>query len=156
MWEWQQFTCKNKSSCPFLSFSMLPSLPQMVHTNMRAVPRLHCTGRKGRPEWVFRSVIKTPINSFRNDPFRINITLVIMWQPVWTRSCTKLIQISCKRPFKSCYSQSITLCSPVWILKISVALKLQLLLTASLLLKQRLVKKAHILIFLIQRKQKSL
>ena len=73
---------------------------QRIHTNMRAVPRLHCTGRKGRPEWVFRSVMKTPINSLRNDSFRINFTLVIMWQPVWTRSCTKLIRISCKRPLK--------------------------------------------------------
>ena len=92
--------CKNKCLCPFLSFSMLPSLLQRIHTNMRAVPRLHCTGRKGRPEWVFRSVMKTPINSLRNDSFRINFTLVIMWQPVWTRSCTKLIRISCKRPLK--------------------------------------------------------
>ena len=56
--------CKNKCLCPFLSFSMLPSLLQRIHTNMRAVPRLHCTGRKGRPEWVFRSVMKTPINSW--------------------------------------------------------------------------------------------
>ena len=28
------------------------------------------------PEWVFRSGMKTPINSFRNDSFRINFTLV--------------------------------------------------------------------------------
>ena len=40
------------------------------------------SGRKGRPEGVFRSVMKTPINSLRNDSFRINFTLVIMWQPV--------------------------------------------------------------------------
>ena len=73
---------------------------QRIHTNMRAVPRLHYTGRKGCPEWVFRSVMKTPINSLRNDSFRINFTLVIVWQPVWTRSCTKLIRISCKRPLK--------------------------------------------------------
>ena len=73
---------------------------QRIHTNMRAVPRLHCTGRKGCPEWVFRSVMKTPINSLRNDSFRINFTLVIVWQPVWTRFCTKLIRISCKRPLK--------------------------------------------------------
>ena len=73
---------------------------QRIHTNMSAVPRLHCTGRKGCPEWVFRSVMKTPINSLRNDSFRINCTLVIVWQPVWTRSCTKLIRISCKRPLK--------------------------------------------------------
>ena len=100
VWEWQQLASKNKCLCPFLSFSMLPSLLQRIHTNMRAVPRLHCTGRKGCPEWVFRSVIKTPINSLRNDSFRINFTLVIMWQPVWTRSCTKLIRISCKKPLK--------------------------------------------------------
>ena len=100
VWEWQQLACKNECLCPFLSFSMLPSLLQGIHTIMRAVPRLHCTGRKGRPEWVFRSVMKTPINSLRNDSFRINFTLVIMWQPVWTRSCTKLIRISCKRPLK--------------------------------------------------------
>jgi len=84
----------------FLSFSILPSLLQRIHTNMRAVPRLHCTGRKGRPEWVFRSVMKTPLNSLRNDSFRIKFTLVIIWQPVWTRSCTKLIQISCKGHLK--------------------------------------------------------
>ena len=100
VWEWQQLASKNKCLCPFLSFSMLHSLLQRIHTNMRAVQRLHCTGRKGRPEWVFRSVRKTPINSLRNDSFRINFTLIIMWQPVWTRSCTKLIRISCKKLLK--------------------------------------------------------
>ena len=84
----------------FCLFQCFPSLLKRIHTNMRALTRLHCTGRKGRPEWVFRSVMKTPINSLRNDSFRINFTLVIMWQPVWTRSCTKLIRISCKRPLK--------------------------------------------------------
>ena len=48
--EWQQLACKNKCLCLFLSFSMLPSLPQRIHTNMRAVLRLYCTGGKGRPE----------------------------------------------------------------------------------------------------------
>ena len=50
VWELQQLASKNKCLYPFLSFSMLPSLLQRIHTNMRAVPRLHCTGRKGRPE----------------------------------------------------------------------------------------------------------
>ena len=102
-------------------FSMFPSLLKWIYINMRAVPRLHCTGRKDRPEWAFRFVKKTSINSLRNDSF----TLVIMWQPVWTRSCAKLIWISCKRPPKSFYSQRITLCSPDWILQISIALKQQ-------------------------------
>ena len=48
-----------------------------------------------------------------------------MWQPVWTRTRTKLIRISCKKASKSFYSQSITLCSPVCILYISIALKQQ-------------------------------
>ena len=106
----------------FMSFSMLPSLPLRIHTNMRAVLRLHCTGRKDRPEWVFRSIKKTPINSLRNDSFRINFTLVIMWQPVWTRSCTKLIRMSCKRPIKVFITRESRI-SPVWILELSVALK---------------------------------
>ena len=39
-------TCKNKHLFPSLSFSMLL---KRIHTNMRVVPRLHYTGRKGRP-----------------------------------------------------------------------------------------------------------
>ena len=74
--------CKNKYLCPFLSFSMLPSLLKRIRTNMRVVPRSHYTGRNGRPEWVFRSVMKTPINSLRNDSFRINFYSGIMCQPV--------------------------------------------------------------------------
>ena len=42
--------CKNKYLHLFLSFSMLPSLLKRIYTDMRIVPRLHCTGTKGRPE----------------------------------------------------------------------------------------------------------
>ena len=57
---------KNKYLCPFLSFSMLPSLLQRIHTDISVVPRLHYTGTKGRPGRVFRSGMKPPINSFGN------------------------------------------------------------------------------------------
>ena len=67
--------CKNKYLCHFLSFSMLPSLLKRIHTDKIVVPRLHYSGTKGRPEWVFCLGMKTPINSFRNDSFRINLTL---------------------------------------------------------------------------------
>ena len=42
--------CKNKYLRPFVSFSMLPALLKRIHTDMSVVPRLHCTGTKGRPE----------------------------------------------------------------------------------------------------------
>ena len=67
--------CKNKYLCHFLSFSMLPSLLKRIHTDIIVVPRLHYSGTKGRPEWVFCFGMKTPINSFRNYSFRINFTL---------------------------------------------------------------------------------
>ena len=53
--------CITKYLCPFLSFSMLPSFLERIHRNICVVLRLHYTGRKGRPERVFRSVMKTTI-----------------------------------------------------------------------------------------------
>ena len=54
-------SCISKYLCPFLSFSMLPSFLERIHRNICVVLRLHYTGRKGRTEWVFRSVMKTTI-----------------------------------------------------------------------------------------------
>ena len=71
------FDYKNKYLRPF---SMLSSLPQRIHTDMSVVPRLIYTGTKGRPEQVFRSGMKTSINSFRNDSFRI----ILLWYHVAT------------------------------------------------------------------------
>ena len=71
---------KNKYLCPFLPFSMLPSLLKRIHIDISVVPRLHYTGTKGRPGGVFRSGMKTPINSFRNESFRINL----LWYHVAT------------------------------------------------------------------------
>ena len=77
------FTCKiiqlvrNQYLRPF---SMLPSLLKRIHTDMNVVPRLLYTGTKGRPEYVFRSEMKTSINSFRNDSFRI----ILFWYHVAT------------------------------------------------------------------------
>ena len=68
---------KNKYLRPF---SMLPSLLKRIHTNMSVVPRLLYTGTKGCPELVFSSGMKTSINSFRNDSFRI----VLFWYHVAT------------------------------------------------------------------------
>ena len=45
-------------------FSMLPSLLK-IYTDMSVVSRLLYSGTKGRPESVFRSGMKTSINSFR-------------------------------------------------------------------------------------------
>ena len=46
-------------------FSMLPSLLKRIYTDMSVVSRLLYSGTKGRPESVFRSGMKTSINSFR-------------------------------------------------------------------------------------------
>ena len=48
-----------------LPFSMLPSLLKRIYTDMSVVSRLLYSGTKGRPESVFRSGMKTSINSFR-------------------------------------------------------------------------------------------
>ena len=67
------FTCKmlvkNKHLRPFSTL-----------TDMSVVPRLLYTGTKGRPERVFRSGMKTSINSFRNESFRI----ILLWYYVTT------------------------------------------------------------------------
>ena len=41
---------------------MLPPLLKRIQTDMSVVPRSHYTGTKGRPECVFRSAMKIPIN----------------------------------------------------------------------------------------------
>ena len=68
------FTCKmlvkNKYLRPFSTL-----------TDMSVVPRLLYTGTKGRPERVFRSGMKTSINSFRNESFR----MILLWYHVATR-----------------------------------------------------------------------
>ena len=46
-------------------FSMLPSLLKRIYTDMSVVSHLLYSGTKGRPESVFRSGMKTSINSFR-------------------------------------------------------------------------------------------
>ena len=75
-----------------------------------------------RLEWVFRSVMKTPINTLRNDSFRINFTLV---------SCGNRYELvlewnsfgyHVKGPKKFLFPEHY---SPVWILQISIALKQQ-------------------------------
>ena len=55
---------------------MLPALLKRIHTDISVVSRLHYPGTKGRLELAFRSGMKTPINSFRDDSFWINFTLV--------------------------------------------------------------------------------
>ena len=64
--------CKNNYLCPFPSFSMLPSLLKSIYTDIRVVPRFYHMGtRMSVSFWN-----ETTINSFRNDSFRINVTLV--------------------------------------------------------------------------------
>ena len=49
----------------FISFSVpfyASPLLKRIQTDMSVVPRSHYTGTKGRPEWVFRSAMKIPIN----------------------------------------------------------------------------------------------
>ena len=81
----------------------------------------------------------------------------IMWQPVLTRSWTKLIQISCKRPLKVFIPRASRFARLSEYYKFQQRWRNNPLLTASLPLKQRLVtKKPHILIFSLQHKHKSL
>ena len=55
-----------------MSFSILPSLLKSIYTDLSVVRRLHYKGTKGRPEWVFRSGMKTLMNSevqrFKQQP----------------------------------------------------------------------------------------
>ena len=93
--------CKNKYLCPFLSFPLQTCV----------VYRLHYSGTKGRPEVMFRSEMKTPINLLKNYSFPINFSLV---------SCGNRYELVLEqnsfRYHVTFYSQSITLCSPVCIL----------------------------------------
>ena len=144
--------CKNKYLCPFLSFSMLPSLPKRIHTDIRVVPRLYYTGTRMNVSFWNENPNKL-IQKWlvSNKPYS-----GIMWQPVWTRSWTKVIPISCKRPLKVFIPRASRFALLSKYYKFQEHWSNNPLLTASLPLKQRLVKKAHILIFSIQRKQKSL
>ena len=64
--------CNNNYLIPFPSFSMLPSLLKSIYTDIRVVPRFYHKGtRMSVSFWN-----ETPINSFRNDSFRMNVTLV--------------------------------------------------------------------------------
>ena len=51
---------------------MLPSLLKSIYTDIRVVPRFYHTGTRMTVSFWN----ETPINSFRNDSFRINVTLV--------------------------------------------------------------------------------
>ena len=74
--------CIYKYLCPFLSFFMLPSLLKRIYTDIRVVPRLYYTVTKGRPEWVFRSGMKTPVNFIKVDMatrWTIKHGLMLLW-----------------------------------------------------------------------------
>ena len=70
------------------------------NTNISVVPCLHYTCTKGRPQWVFRSGMKTPNKLIQKWLVSKEFYPGIMWQPGWTRFWTKLTPISCKRSLK--------------------------------------------------------
>ena len=80
-----KIACKNNYWCPFLSFSMLPSLLKRIHTDIRVVPRLYCTGTR------------MSVSFWNENPNKLIQKLLvsnklysgIMWQPVWTSFLNK-------------------------------------------------------------------
>ena len=80
----------------FLSFSMLPWLLKRIHTDVRVVQRLHSSGtRMSVSFWN-----KNPNKLIEKWLVSNKLYSGNMWQPLWTRSWTKLIPISCKRSLK--------------------------------------------------------
>ena len=52
--------CKNNYFMFFSVFFYASFARKRIHTNIRVLPRLHYTGTKGRPEWVFRFGTENP------------------------------------------------------------------------------------------------
>ena len=94
-------TCKNNHLCPFLSFSMLTSRLKSIYTDIRVAPCLYYTGTR------------ISVSFWNENPNKLiqkwlvsnKLFTGIMWQPVSTRSWTKLIPISCKRPLKFLFQE---------------------------------------------------
>ena len=101
--------CKKQRFISFSAFFYASLASKEIHTDISVVSRLYSTGTR-----MSVSLWNENPNKLIEKWFVSNrLYSGVMWQPVWTRSGTKLIPISCKRPPKSFYFQSITLCSPV-------------------------------------------